>query len=99
MSLPYVLTEDAEADLAQACAWYEGQRAGLGTRFDDAVRATLELLAQAPEAHPPIWGDVRRVRVQGFKYYVIHYVIESGCIGVISVFHTRRDPNIWRSRI
>ena len=93
------LTDEAADDLDLACAWYEGERKGLGVKFNKAVRATLTKLERIPEAHAKIHGDVRRARVKGFKYYVLHYVVEPTWIDVISVFHTSRNPNVWQSRI
>jgi plasmid stabilization system protein ParE len=30
--------------------------------------------------------------------YSIYYLIESGQIVILAVFHARRDPTIWQSR-
>jgi plasmid stabilization system protein ParE len=94
-----ILKADAEADLKEAVAWYNGQRKGLGKQFNRAVRATLTQLAKVAEAHAKIYGDVRQARVAGFQHYVVHYIVEPAQVTVFSVFHTSRDPRTWQSRV
>lgn len=99
MSLPVILSPDAEADFEEAYDYYEGQQAGLGARFEAAVRTVTGRLSVAPLAHARVFGEVRRARVHGFRHYVMHYVVEASRVYVISVFHTSRDPAIWQSRV
>lgn len=92
------MTDDADADLCAAIAWYSAQRKGLGRQFNRAVRATLTQLSKVAEAHAKIYGDVRQARVAGFPYYVVHYLIDPAQVTVFSVFHTSRNPRTWQSR-
>jgi hypothetical protein len=41
MTFPRVLRPEAQADLVNAQAWYEQQRAGLGSALIDAVQEVL----------------------------------------------------------
>lgn len=54
----------AENDIAQAYAWYEGQRNGLGdellTALDDCFRSVL----RNPEAFPMLYRSARRALVR-----------------------------------
>jgi plasmid stabilization system protein ParE len=99
MRRPVIVSPDAEADLDEAVAWYDGQRKGLGKQFARAVRATLAQVAKAPEAHAKVYGDARRARVTGFQSYVAFYVVGPAQVDVIAVFHTSRNPRIWQSRV
>jgi hypothetical protein len=42
MSLPLVVNPRAEADLAEAKAWYEGERDGLGEEFLECIDEAFE---------------------------------------------------------
>ena len=42
MNLPLIITPEAELDMAEAKAWYNRQRQGLGERFVLSVEEGLE---------------------------------------------------------
>ena len=43
---------DAETDVADAAAWYETQKAGLGAEFLDEILSTCSSIAENPEIYP-----------------------------------------------
>src|SRR5262245_38196581 len=94
-----VLTDDAKADVRAAVAWYNGQRKGLGKRFNQGARAAVALLSKTAEAHAKIFGEVRQTLIAGFPAYVIHYIVQPNQVTVFSVFHTIRDPRLWQLRV
>lgn len=96
MSLPVVLTAEAEADFDTAADWDE-QQAGLGAEFTDRVRKVLTQIGQTPELHGVIHQDIRRARVQRFPYLVF-YRVRPDRVEVIAVLHGRRDPSVWKNR-
>jgi plasmid stabilization system protein ParE len=98
MKRKVVLNADALADFREAAAWYDGQRKGLGKRFTQAFRAATAPLARQAEIHAKIYGNTRRVRIEGFEYYVAHYIVRLDQVIVFSVFHSSRDPQIWQIR-
>lgn len=98
MNRPVRLLPEARAEFDEATDWYERQQAGLGTTFVVRIRETLNRIAANPQLHAPVYQDIRRAVVPKFPY-VILYREEQGEIIVISVFHTSRDPSIWKSRI
>jgi hypothetical protein len=65
-----VFRPEAEAELLDAQAWYEGERPGLGAVFAAAVDATFTALLQTPLAYPSVKGDTRRALVRRFPYAV-----------------------------
>ena len=98
MSLPVVLTPEAEAEFDAAADWYE-QRAGLGSEFTANVRDVLHRIAGTPLLHQVIYQqDIRRAVVRRFPYSVF-YRVDPGRITVIAVFDNRRDPAIWQGRV
>jgi toxin ParE1/3/4 len=97
MSLPVVLTLDAEAEFNDAVDWYE-EHLGTGADFIARVRAVLRRIGQAPEMHRVIEGDVRRTLVDRSPYAVL-YRAKADRVEVIAIFHGSRDPGEWRRRV
>lgn len=87
MRLPADLTPEAEADVEDAARWYEQRSAGLGAELVGRVREALDRITQNPDLYPEIHHGVRRAPVRRFR------------LEVIAVFHDRRDPSAWQSRV
>ncbi|MBX7106654.1 MAG: hypothetical protein K1X57_21445, partial [Gemmataceae bacterium] len=68
MSLPAVLSPEAEADLEDAAVWHERQSDGLGAELVSEVRNTLVRVGDLPEAYPEVRPGVRRAQVRRFSY-------------------------------
>lgn len=47
MTLPVRISEEAEAEMAEAARWYETHRAGLGTEFLDAVDTAVSKIGRS----------------------------------------------------
>ena len=93
----------AAEEAAQAAAWYEKERPGLGADFERAVDAALDLLEAeiVPSAAVPGTAGkhgAKRLLLRRFPYAVI--VRESGTqVIVIAFAHTSRRPGYWRARL
>lgn len=98
MSWPLVIRKAARAEFDEAFDWYERQQPGLGVRFADHVQRVFESIAAMPELHATVYRDVRKVLVKPFPYSVI-YRIRGERVVVLAVFHGKRDPNTWKSRV
>ena len=96
MSLPVVLTPEAEAEFDEAADWYE-ENAGLGAEFTAAVHAVFDRIGNFPLIHQVVFKNIRRAVVKKFPY-IVYYRPESDRISVIAVFHGRRNPTIWQGR-
>jgi len=92
-----VFRPDAEAELLDAQAWYEGERVGLGALFAAAIETTVTAILQNPLAYPRVKGETRRALVHRFPYAVYFRPIDAEII-VLAVMHGRRNPRHWRSR-
>jgi toxin ParE1/3/4 len=91
------LTPEAEADLAEAHAWYQQRRHGLGDEFLRSVDAALAAMERLPEAYPAVHRDIRRALLRRFPY-ALFYRLVGGEVLVIGCFHAARDPKSWRTR-
>jgi plasmid stabilization system protein ParE len=89
---------EAERDLAEAFAWYEEQRPGLGEELLRCIEACIEAIRRTPGIHSVVHESYRRGLVRRFPYAVF-YEYRNERIIVIAVFHTARDPNKWRGRL
>ena len=98
MRLRVVLRRQAQAEFDKAIDWYEEQSSGLGVEFANRVQDAFDRIASMPEIHPPVYRDVRQALVRRFPY-VIFYRVRGERIVVLAVFHSKRDPKIWKSRL
>jgi hypothetical protein len=60
MAAELIVAPEAEQDLAQAYAWYEGRRIGLGEDFLSCVDACIEAIRRTPEMHVLVHENYRR---------------------------------------
>jgi plasmid stabilization system protein ParE len=97
MSLPVVLTPEAEDDLEEAALWYEQRLAGLGTRLVAQVRAAISRISDLPDLYPEVHPGIRRVSVRRFPYGVFYRRREER-VEVIAILHDRRNPTVWQRR-
>jgi toxin ParE1/3/4 len=95
---PRLLIEpEAAADIAEASAWYDAQRAGLGGEFTAALADLLGTIEETPDRFPIVRGRTRRALLRRFPFGVF-YIVESDAIAVIACLHCRRDPRRWHLR-
>ncbi len=85
MKKPLIFRAEAEADLADACQWYDQQVRGLGDQFILCVDAVIASIERNPRLYPVVHkGVVRRALTRRFP---------SDAIFVVSVPPGRaRDP-------
>ena len=93
----------AAEEAAEAAAWYEMQRPGLGAEFERALDAALDLLEEEIVPLTSVPGaagkrGARRLILKRFPYDVV--VRERGAeIVVIALAHHSRRPGYWRDRL
>jgi plasmid stabilization system protein ParE len=87
----------AQAELAEAAAYYDLQEQGLGSQFAEEVRRTIQRILQYPEAWSSISQRTRRCRTSKFPYGII-YQIRSNVVLIVAVMHLHREPRTWKSR-
>lgn len=91
---PHAISYSAasRSDLIEIGNWLSGQAgAAIAARFIDRIIAAIETLSLMPERHRlrPELGD--KLRVLGFRRYLIFYVVEEGAVVVVRVLHSARD--------
>ena len=102
MTLPLRISEEAEAEMAEAASWYETHRSGLGIDFLAAVDQTAARIAEMPKMGTPVWGvadeAIRRRAVRRFPYHVIYLELPDR-LQVLAVAHDHRRPGYWVARV
>jgi plasmid stabilization system protein ParE len=91
-------TPEADIELTEARHWYAHQRKDLDLEFMDCIDDALSRVVRNPRLHPIVYRTLRRAVVRRFPFAVF-YEISADEIQVIAVFHSRRDPERWKSRV
>lgn len=81
-------------ELEEVQDWYEQKQPGLGDRFEDCIKTTLDRILQVPFVPPIVRGNVRRIEMKTFPYTLFYYV-NGNKINVIRLLHKRRNPDHW----
>lgn len=103
MPLSYRLDPDAEQELAEAMAWYDAERPGLGRDLLDEVHAVAQHAAEFPDSGElirglPLQHEFRRFPLKVFPYVLIACMRPSE-LAILVVAHQRRKPRYWRKRV
>lgn len=98
MILPVIFSQPASEEFEDARVWNEERRSGLGQEFVSCLQAAIDQLQRTPFRHPEVEPGVRRALVRRFPYAVL-YVVDVDRIFVLAVFHSSRDPRVWKARM
>lgn len=93
----------AAEEAAEAAAWYEKERPGLGAEFEHAADAALDLLEQEIiplTSMPGVAGTrgAKRLLLRRFPYSVVVLQRDEEIL-VIAFAHQARRPGYWRDRL
>lgn len=91
-------TPEADDELAEARQWYAHQREDLDLEFMERIEDALSRIVGNPNLYPIVYRRLRRAVVRRFPF-AIFYEVTVDEIQVIAVFHSRRDPEKWKSRV
>ena len=97
MNLPTRFLPEAREEFGRAVEWYEERGEDLAKDFMLRVREVVRRVAANPKMHALAFRDVRKAVVTRFPYIVLYREVNEELI-VVSVFHTSRDPDEWKSR-
>jgi plasmid stabilization system protein ParE len=84
-------------DIAEACRWYEGRRAGLGGEFLGELESTLSRITSTPEIYGLGEHQVRLARTHRFPY-VVYFRFTGREVVVLAVMYAGKDPSAWQAR-
>jgi plasmid stabilization system protein ParE len=88
---------EARLELAEAMAWYDDQRAGLGEEFLGELRRAAERILAKPTIGPQLTQHTRHYRLSRFPYKLVYQVGQDEVV-IMAVAHLSRKPGYWRHR-
>lgn len=97
MSFPITIDPEAREEFDESYDYYEGQRPGLGDTFAGRIQDVLDRVGQTPQMHAIVYKSIRKAVVVRFPF-CIYYRIEPSVVRVIAIFHTSRNPVVWKQR-
>ncbi|WP_139257248.1 type II toxin-antitoxin system RelE/ParE family toxin [Flavobacterium micromati] len=86
-------------NIQETSEWYEMQSKGLGLRYKTQTKKQIQSLKKNPYLFSIKYNQIRCRKIEKFPF-LIHYSIdkEQKIIIVFAVFHTSRNPEIWRKQ-
>jgi toxin ParE1/3/4 len=95
---PVIIHSQARAEVDEAIAFYEHQKAGLGLDLQTAIERAIGRIQQNPQLGAPYKAtEFRHYVVRRFPY-IIFYAELGEAIWIVAVAHGRRRPEYWRRR-
>ena len=96
------ILDEAANEAMAAASWYEQERPGLGTEFEQAINAALDLLEEDMAPLVPVPGisgsrGAQRLLLRRFPYSIVVRESSDECL-VIAVAHQHRRPGYWKDR-
>ena len=88
----------AETELAEAVAYYNEQRPGLGFEFAVEVKSAFARIVDFPVAWPKFSNRSRRCLLDRFPYGVLYHKSHDEII-VLAIMHLRLGPTRWADRL
>lgn len=100
MSYKINIDIDALNDIQDASDWYEFQSKGLGNRYKNQVKKQINSLKKNPFLFAIKYNEIRCRKIEKFPF-LIHYKVndELKVVSVFAVFHTSRNPEIWKRNL
>lgn len=87
-----VIANEAAEEVSAAYFWYEEQELGLGDRFLQSLKHSIQAVAAQPDFYPIRFDEVRSITLRKFPY-TVYFEHKDQFIYVLAVFHGSRDPS------
>ncbi len=93
-----IINSFAEQDMEDACMWYNLKKKRLCNEFIEELDTVFIRIVNNPFQFPLFEKKIRKAIINQFPYSVFFY-IEKEIVNVFAVFHTHRNPKVWKKRI
>ena len=89
---------EALKDIQEGIHWYNDFTPGSGRKFHAEVKEKINVLKSYPNFQIR-YDNVRCLPLEKYRY-MIHFTIdeENKTVIIRAVFHTSKDPKIWKKR-
>ena len=90
---------EANQDIQETINWYNERQKGLGRKFHNEIKNYFKHLKFNP-FYEIRYDNVRCITIKKFPY-TIHFTVNEvdNTVIVRAIFHTSRNPEIWKNRI
>ncbi len=92
------LSAEAGAEMAEAAAWYDARKPGLGDEFIAACDRAFSQIAANPLRYMHVGKGFHRHLMARFPY-IVFYEPKDDLLVIAGVIHGARDPEVWRQRL
>jgi toxin ParE1/3/4 len=86
----------AKAEILESTKWYNEQKKGLGLEFISEIEKSIRTIENKPTLFAKIYKEYRMVLIDRFPFEIF-YSLESNNIIIHHVFHSSRNPEIWKN--
>lgn len=91
MTVRLVFKPLAEAEIAEAFAWYSQPDINQGAGLLAELERVERFIRLNPLLYPQVEGEIHRANLRRFPYSMF-YVVDGETVSVLSCFHQHRDP-------
>jgi plasmid stabilization system protein ParE len=88
----------AKLEFHNSIKFYEAQQKGLGKRFENDIKKSIDTILEFPNAFHKIDNKIRKYVVDKFPYN-IYYLTEDDTIVILSIASQRKKPLYWIDRV
>jgi plasmid stabilization system protein ParE len=88
----------AEQDIKDSVSHYKDQGHGLEKHFLKVIDQAFRIISENPSYFPYVKKRIRKFVIKGFPF-CIFYIVQEEDIYILAVFHNKRNPKNWKSRI
>jgi len=87
-----LFAKEAEEEITEAYFWYEEREPGLGDRFLQTLKHTIQQAVIGPDLYPTRFDQIRKISLPKFPHS-IYFDYDEQAIYVLAVFHKSRHPS------
>ena len=95
MSYNLILHPNAKIDIREIALWYESKQKGLGKRFVLYLKKEIYSIQKKPLLFEIRYSDTRICITKKFPY-LIHFSVYENSIVIKAIFHSSRNPELWK---
>lgn len=99
MGKPYSIevSDEAESDFDNSYKYYFEESPIIANAFYQQINISFESIKKTPYSFPVVYKNVRKFTVKKFPF-LIYFQVEEYVVKVIAIFHSSRNPEIWKER-
>lgn len=87
-----IVTEAAVIQLEDACLFYESRKTGLGNELEKEIIELLRHIEANPFLFSIKFATMREAVVKRFPFIIVYEILDKDIL-VVSVFHTKQNPD------